>query len=302
MFNTHKFIDKSTERKAKIVQDKLSFLDGHPLFSIVEFNLYTNCTRACDFCPVSDPDFYTKKNQKMDFDLYKKIIDDLSDIDYQGKLLYSGFSEPLMHNKLADFILYTKFKLPLSRVEIVSNGDLVTEKKLEELFDSGLDTVSISMYDGFHQIEFFSKISCKLGLNKDQMVLRRRYFEDGNYGLTITNRGGLVDSNKYRSDKEDSLVALPLAETCYYPFYMIKVDYNGDVLLCSHDWSKKLILGNLGNEKLQDIWRGKKLDEIRRMLANKSRDMIPCVTCDVMGTLIGKDSFEAWLNMGNKNG
>ena len=32
----------------------------------------------------------------------------------------------------------------------------------------------------------------------------------------------------------------PLAKACYYPFYVIFMDYNGDYLLCSHDWGKEI--------------------------------------------------------------
>ena len=27
---------------------------------------------------------------------------------------------------------------------------------------------------------------------------------------------------------------------CYYPSYTFFMDYNGDVLMCPHDWGKKL--------------------------------------------------------------
>lgn len=289
-----KFIDPSTIRKGAIVKEKLSFIGKFPLFSIVEFNLFTNCTRTCSFCPVSNPNFYSRRNQKMDFLLYAKIIDDLAEIKYAGKILYSGFSEPLMHSEIADFISYTKNKLPLCSVEIVSNGDLVSEKKLRTLFSSGLDTISISMYDGAHQIDIFTSIASALSLNSEQVILRRRYFESGDYGLTITNRGGLVDSNKYRAENENMIISLPLKEACFYPFYMTKVDYNGDVLLCSHDWSKKLILGNLAKDKLYDIWMGDTIEEIRRQLSCKYRGFTPCIGCDATGTIIGKDSLKAW--------
>ena len=41
---------------------------------------------------------------------------------------------------------------------------------------------------------------------------------------------------------------------CYYPSYTFFIDYNGDVLMCSHDWGKKNILGNLNKEKIIDVW------------------------------------------------
>ena len=35
----------------------------------------------------------------------------------------------------------------------------------------------------------------------------------------------------------------PSKEKCFYPSYTFFLDYNGDVLMCSHDWGKKNILG-----------------------------------------------------------
>ena len=31
-----------------------------------------------------------------------------------------------------------------------------------------------------------------------------------------------------------------IKEPCYYPSYNFFIDYNGDVLMCSHDWGKKI--------------------------------------------------------------
>ena len=40
-----------------------------------------------------------------------------------------------------------------------------------------------------------------------------------------------------------------LKKPCYYPSYTF-LDYNGDVLMCPHDWGKR-ILGNLKNNSLK---------------------------------------------------
>ena len=61
----------------------------------------------------------------------------------------------------------------------------------------------------------------------------------------------------------------PLKKPCTYPSYMFFVDYNGDVLMCSHDWGKKLILGNLNKNSFSEIWKGKKSMFARNKL-NKS--------------------------------
>ncbi len=294
----NRYIDQSIKRKEFIVKNKLDYFDNIPVFSIIEFNIYGNCNRECSFCPVSDPAIYEKKHEGISVELFNKILDDLVKINYQGKILFSAFSEPLLHKELEILIFNAKTKLPNIRIEIVSNGDLLTTKKLKSIFDAGLDTISISMYDGKHQIEYFNLMALECELTKSQVILRRRYFEDGNYGITISNRTGLVDSNEYRDENEESIVELPLKQPCYYPFYMILVDYNGDVLLCPHDWSKKLKFGNLKDKNIWDIWKGKVWNNLRRRLSNADRNFNPCKNCDVLGTVIGEENFDSWLSTG----
>lgn len=290
----YRFIDKSTDRKKEIVKDKLSVIDGVPVFSIIEFNITGSCNRDCTFCPVSNPDVYTKTKDGITPELFEKIVRDLQEINYKGKILFSAFSEPLLHKQIEELIYIAKKYLPKIRLEMVSNGDLLTVKKLKKLYAAGLDTINVSMYDGAHQIEHFNKIVHEAEVPKETVITRRRYFENGNYGITISNRTGLVNSNEYRDENEEAVVDLPLKQPCYYPFYMILVDYNGDVLLCPHDWSKKLRFGNLKNEKLFDIWKANTLNSIRKKLSMGNRNFAACKTCDVLGTVIGQDSFDVW--------
>ncbi|MDN5126631.1 radical SAM protein [Aliarcobacter butzleri] len=290
-----KFIDPSTVRKDIIVKEKLELLDDFPIFSIVEFNLFGNCNRNCSFCPVSDTSFYKKTKDAISVELYEKIMQDLASIKYKGKLLYSAFCEPLLHKKIEELIFLSKKYLPNCRVEIVSNGDLITTKKLKKLFEAGLDTISISMYDGPHQILHFENMMNEANLTKEQVILRRRYFDGDNFGITISNRAGLIDSNQYRDKNEQKIIDLPLKSNCFYPFYMTLIDYNGDMLLCPHDWKKTTVIGNLAKNNIWDLWKnGKKLNTIRKILSDENRNFTPCKTCDVIGTVIGKDSFEKW--------
>lgn len=292
----HRFIDKSTERKGNIVKDKLSFIDNIPVFSVVELNIMAACTRSCSFCPVSDKDFYKKIDAKglLKTDFYKKLLSDLSEIKYKGKILYSGFSEPLLHPKIEKLLQLTKEYLPDTQLEMISNGDKLTVAKLKSLFANGLDVLSISMYDGSHQIDYFSNMIHDANVDKEKVILRRRYYENGNYGLTISNRAGLVDSNEYRAEGEEKIVELPLKKVCYYPFYMIKIDFNGDMDICSHDWQKKFVVGNVNTSSVWELWTSDRLYKFKERLANSDRNMEPCLTCDVHGDIIGKESFEAW--------
>ena len=86
----------------------------------------------------------------------------------------------------------------------------------------------------------------------------------------------------------------PLKKICSYPSYMFFVDYNGDVLMCSHDWGKKNILGNLKKDKIMDVWVSDNAMKSRKNLANGDREFSPCNVCDTGGSLIGEKHVEAW--------
>lgn len=296
----NKFIDTSIYRKKSNVKNNLTLFNNTQLFSIIEFNIHGSCNRSCSFCPVSNPEIYTKTKDCLEPTLFEKITLDLKSINYTGTILFSAFSEPLLHKDIETLIKTAKKNLPLCKVEIVSNGDTLNTKKLKSLFLSGLDILNISMYDGAHQIDLFDKMRDEANISKEKIILRRRYFEDGNFGITISNRSGLIDSNKFRDKREETIKNLPLVKKCYYPFYMILVDYNGDVLLCPHDWKKTLKFGNLKDKHIFDIWINKKFNLIRKKLSEKNRNFSPCNLCDVDGTLIGKEIFEQWYELNEK--
>ena len=91
-------------------------------------------------------------------------------------------------------------------------------------------------------IKKFLKIRSKAKLSEKQVVIRDRSFSSKkDFGLTISNRSGMLQNAEYS--------IMPLKEKmqhpCFYPSYTFFMDYNGDVLMCAHDWGKKRILGNL---------------------------------------------------------
>jgi radical SAM protein with 4Fe4S-binding SPASM domain len=292
-----KFFDPQIEVKEQAVAERLQFIPNTkiPLPSEVEISESGMCNRKCSFCPRSDPN-YPHKNEFISFDLHKKLCDELAEVSYSGLIIYSGFVEPMLDKNIYRLINYAKTKIPKSRVEMISNGDALNEKRLKKLYDSGLDRLQISLYDGEEQHRDFIKLGKKLNLKNNQYVLRARYLpEEQDFGITLSNRGGMLENadHKILPRKEK------LEKKCFYPSYKFFLDYNGDILMCSHDWGKKNILGNLKKEKFLDIWLSKKSQFARNKLNNGDRSISPCNVCDVHGDLIGRSHYEAWKKIKN---
>ncbi len=295
--------DQSIYRKQKFVENdgNLRTIDGFPVFTIVEFNVYGACNRSCSFCPVSNESFYTNRHEGISIKLFTKIMKDLEGINYDGTLLISAFSEPFLSKDLPELVKISKTILPKARLEINSNGDIFKKRteKLVRLFEEGLDTVTISIYDGPSAYDEFLNMRNALNLSESQFVLRRRYFDEnnGDYGIIFSNRAGVIEIDKFQDKTNDDIEQLPLKRKCFYPFYQTLVDYNGDMILCPHDWGKGYIVGNLSEKNLWELWISKRYQAARKLLSQENRNFNPCNKCNVIGDVMGRPNFEKWANI-----
>jgi radical SAM protein with 4Fe4S-binding SPASM domain len=287
-----KFYDPNIPNKSKKSDEVFQLIPNTdiPLPSEVEISESGTCNRSCSFCPRSDPDFPDIK-KFISNKLHNKLITELSDLKFEGTLRYSGFVEPLLDKNIFNLIENAKFKLPKSNIEMVTNGDVLNDIRLNKLFKSGLSKLLISIYDGPEDVKKFQKMMDRNNIDTSKYFLRHRYLPpEEDYGITMSNRAGLM------KNAEHSIAPLvnSLKKPCYYPSYTFFLDYNGDVLMCPHDWGKKNILGNLEKQNFKEIWLSTVALLTRKGLIKADRNFSPCDVCDVSGDLIGKKHAKHW--------
>ena len=260
---------------------------SNPLSSLltVEVNTTELCNRKCVFCPRFDKDVYPNRNLNMDLDTAYKVSTNLAKSNYTGKISFSGFSENFINKKFVEIVEIFRINLPDCLIECNTNGDFLTPAYAKNLYRAGLNKLYINLYDGIDQIEKFDEIM--KDIDKSLYMYRAHYSEE-DYGLNINNRGGSINWLGFDESTVEELKGKP----CHYPFYKMFVDWNGDVLFCSNDWQKEIIVGNLKNSLLEEVWLGKEIREIREKLIKGDRSNSPCNKCTVNGQLFGKESFE----------
>ncbi len=283
-----KFIDPNIKNKSVTVENRLQLINFNdkllPLPTEIEISESGICNRKCSFCPRSDPDFVHKK-EFISNKLHLKLCNELHALNYKGTIRYSGFVEPMLDKNIFNLIKMARNKLPHSNIELVTNGDVLNLSRLKKLFTNGLNKILISAYDGKKEADLLEKLCITAKLKTEQFIVRHRYLhESQDFGITLSNRSGSMQNAEYKiaSLKE------PLKKPCFIPTYTFFLDYQGDVLICPHDWGKKIILGNLNNQLFSEIWFSQKAMKIRKMLNNANRNFTPCNVCDVDGTLMGK--------------
>jgi radical SAM protein with 4Fe4S-binding SPASM domain len=284
MHNKESFLEHRKQQES----DHFAKVDvNDPLSSIltVEINTTELCNRTCVFCPRHDPNVYPNRNLNMTQMGALYIAEHLAEINYSGKISFSGYSENLLNPQFIDIVRAFRICLPQATLECNTNGDRITKNSFNDLIRAGLDLLYINLYDGAEQYDVFEK---ELAECDSAHYRYRAHWSEADHGLFLNNRGGNIT---WIGDDEDSVEALKGTQ-CYYPFYKMFVDWNGDVLFCSNDWGKEIVVGNLIQQSVREVWLSKEMMKIRRRLAEGNRDQSPCDKCNVKGTHFGQKSFE----------
>ena len=280
----YKTIKQNLSRRVLIVDDKLDFKKNIPIPSWVELSIIDVCNRSCIFCPKSNSSIAPDTYQQMEMTLIKKLTKDLASMKFKGSITLCGYGEPLLHKNINNIVNHLS---KVAHVEIVTNGDVLTSKKLKELYESNANKVLISMYDGPAQLIKFKKIIQESNVPDNFVILRDRWFDEKkDFGIKLTNRTGTISIGKQPELKK--------YKKCFYPSYQFLIDWNGDIFLCPQDWQRRVTMGNMMQSNLFNIWTGKILSKYRKKLLAGERDMNPCLSCNAQGTLLGKNHAKAW--------
>ena len=242
--------------------------NNFPIFNQILIETRTDCNRKCSFCPQS----ITERNlQVMDEGLFKKIIDELADLDWSGRIALMVTNEPLLDDRLVDFIKYTRRKSGKFYIDVNTNGNLLNVNKLDELFKAGLDSINIDDYRRDRD-KYPTKLSKNIQKIEDNFVnnpkvniFYRHYFED------LSNRGGSMDSGPVDNPQKHTF--------CSDPFVRMVISPSGDVVLCCMDYFYKEKFGNVNKQSMQEIWNSKRFKDVRTSLVNKDRKGL-CAQCD----------------------
>lgn len=273
------------------------------------------CDFKCNFCATHySEEGKNIKKQTMSLELFKKIVDDISQFDNKLKVLrITGNGEPLLNKQLPKMIKYAKDKKIADFIEIITNGSLLNKNLNRELIDSGIDRIRISIEalnaKGYKEIananinydEFLSNIkdlydnrkSCEIYIKTVDVVVKTQ--EDKDKFIKLFNDKCdrfFIDKiiplwagfDQIEYDLEDGMglhgQEVKKVKICPFIFYSFVINSNGEVTCCCADWKRKLVIGDTNKESVKDIWNGKKIREFwKRMLKGEKDQIEVCKEC-----------------------
>lgn len=270
------------------------------------------CNLSCNYCihsvPVKERGFISREIN-MEFYLYKKAIDEISLFEDKLKMLrFAGTGEPLLHKDIANMVSYAKEKNVAKSIEIVTNGVLLSEKMSLNLIDAGVDKIRISIQglsgSAYNKDETFFKnfienlkflyqnkkntniyikiIDCALDNNEKKFF---EIFGDICDFIAIEHMIPAVKQINYDkigqgiSNITQNGLMVQDVQVCPQPFYFMQINPDGNIIPCC-SMETPVILGNLKNDKLKDIWLGDKFKIFRQIQLLKEKNKFPvCKNC-----------------------
>lgn len=255
------------QTKKRILGEDLS------LFKIIHIETRTLCNGLCSFCPAA-AQYNVRPDAYMSRELYFEIIRQLQVLNYTGRLSPYCNNEPLIDERIFDFLEQTRRMCPESHLELKTNGRNLSLKKLQLLIDLGLNEIFINDYANTNNFSPNIKgiieaiLKNELDFKKSKIVVIWRRQKD-----ILQNRAG----------KSPNLPALnaPLKRFCSRAFEMMTIGTEGQIGICSSDFNFQHILGNINEMGLLEAWQGSEYQRIRQSLLQRDRSCtLACSRCD----------------------
>ena len=266
---------------------------------LVQMETHNRCNNDCNFCPVSIGNDI-RKYHKMSEELFIKIINDLSELNYKGMLSLFDNNEPFLDKRILKFFKIAKEKLPYAFHYIMTNGLVVT---LDDYIESCkyLDMFLIYNYNNDGELNPNTKIIYDFCIknpeyNKKTVILMRSKNE------FLTSRAGNSPNRK------NSLKKVPYL--CSLPLHQFHIRPDGKVSLCCCDAYGQMTLGDLTKNTVKEIWNSKLFNRLQMSLLKGRNSINICKYCDYVDDiertykkLVGNkdihDSVETWKNFPN---
>lgn len=273
-----------------------------PFPQLVDVELTNHCNLSCIFCGQQ-----AMKRPKgfMTWKTFKKVVDECA--IHKTPIRFIRWGEPFLHKKILDFTRYIKDNDLL--LHITTNGLALKEKDMKNLVDIGLDSLIFSFqgatkeqyevmrnnkrYDELEEnvlrmIEirgdkgkpFIHVSSTMTNETKDEVNKFMKYWGCivDSVGVGKTNLSFLSMSQIKSFENLGKLEMLKKQESikkeyraCTEVYQKMGINWDGKVTACCADYDEFLLVGDLADSTISDIWQNSEELKAIRLLLDKMK-------------------------------
>lgn len=254
---------------------RLKITKKYPLH--IDIELSSRCQLKCPMC--------FRHHRKIDklgnmtFEMFKRIVDEISDKVYSIK--FTGRGEPLLNGEFNRFMQYLK-PMKFGEISMITNGQFVTDEVIEAMIDGGMDRIAFSI-DGLKKE--YERIRAPMKYEQIESVLKRiREVKKSKHSkkplvriqsvkTTIKAEDDFVDFwsplsdeilfleykdySKEAQNKDQAVYSCPLL------YQRMMIHWDGTVPMCINDEYEDSVVGNVSERSVDEIWKGRLIVKAR---------------------------------------
>jgi radical SAM protein with 4Fe4S-binding SPASM domain len=223
----------------------------------------------------------------MEWDLYKRIVDEIATFGYRINLGLNFGGESLLHNRFADMLNYAASK-GVFRIGFNTNGVLLrkdiamsvvknVDKVVISLDGVGKKHESLRIGSNYEAVEknILDLIKTRSGAIKPQIMVNMTLSEHSPRDVSefVDQWVHIADCVQVFPCYSEDLQIVNDREFfdqktlkrsyCSWPFSYMAILWNGDVTTCCHDIGGVNTRGNLANQSISDIWKSDSFVSLR---------------------------------------
>ncbi len=283
---------------------------------IIELEITNHCNFQCVMCKTGNGQAKRDRGY-MSEEIYQKLIDELAGMESQTAIKFVGQGEPTLHPAFLTYVMKAKEKGIVCH--LTNNGSMMNDQFMEELIDTGIDSVKFSFQgvsrDGYKLLRIRDDFEELLGKIEKLYKLRgeRQYpfITIGTSVLTETEAEiaafrkqcesicdkteigittleyidlELISDTGRRDEmkviKQEQKECLRRYNCCHQIFDVLTLHWNGNICACCADNDEVMVLGNIKEMTLKECWDCEKEKSWRRILAERRYEALPlCKDC-----------------------
>jgi len=271
------------------------------------------CNLECIHCP--HPNFKNSNaysGSHLDIELHNKMIDEVGSDGYGfcQYVRYTANGETLLHPKIDEMIEYAA-KYSKTKINITTNGQILTEKRVKKLLDAGVNVFDISL-DAFKE-ETYKKIRVKgdLAKTRENVIRLINQINVGSYDAKLVvsfveqdlNSSEVGQFNSFWSDAGADFVIIRRLHSaggaknsikdqiidefssqkrkpCLYPWERLTLTPEGNLSYCPTDWVNKSHFVKFSQTTVKEAWNSLFMKELREAhLTNEYTEFEFCKQC-----------------------
>lgn len=270
--------------------------------------LQIEVTNKCNInCICCSRDVMKRETGYMDYDLFRKIIDDAADCGVKRVHLYLH-GEPFLHPRIAEMIRYTK-RQGLG-ITLATNGTLLDKSRIAEILQAEVNNADHLMFSvlgyskavhervmrGVKHENVLENIHDFVEMRKERRINgpvletvmylmpenREEELSFARYWRNVVDHVRRVGEIKQQFSQYGNSEVLPQRKvSCKNVWERMTIFWNGDVTLCIADLDGECNFGNLRDSGIREIWNSPAMLDIReKHEAKQFESLALCSNCD----------------------